>query len=167
VRERLAAFGYTRAIALTLLFVIAIAYSVWATVQAHNTRTELTRITRLVEGTPGPQGEPGVGVRHVICLPAARCSATLYRQTLTLRISPPRGATGQRGPRGRSGTDGNGPSAVQIAAAVARYCARHNGCRGPAGAISEKQIAAAVNAFMRSHTFTCRMKAGVLICRVS
>jgi hypothetical protein len=161
------AFGVGRAIALGLLFVIAIAYSVWATVQAHNTRTELTRITRLVEGTPGPQGKPGLGVESVLVhtLPPGSEAKSSLRHGL-LQLWLPIGETGARGPRGPGGTDGHAPSANQIAAAVSRYCARHNACRGPAGEVSERQIRVAVETFMRSHTFVCQFKAGVLTCRV-
>ena len=166
MRQALASFGIVRAIGLLLLLVIAIAYSSWATVQAHNTRTELHRITRIVEGTPGPQGEAGIGIRHAICLPGGRCKATLHGQTLTLRIVPPRGPQGERGP---AGGEGRTPSARQVAVLVARYCASHNLCRGlpgPPGVVTTKQIRAAVDAFMHSHVFTCKLKSGVLTCRV-
>ena len=149
---------------LGLLISIAAGYGyiVYKQVQ---TRTDVRNLTRVIEGTPGPQGQPGLGIDEVKVLtvaPDRPAGARKVGQTLYLRI--PRGDTGKRGPvgpiggkgpKGEKGEKGNNGSVGPV---------------GPSGSISQKKLMAAVNSFLRSHTLRCELKIEegkkIFICRV-
>lgn len=133
----------------------------WAIILSRSAKSE-TRITRqIIEGTPGPEGKPGIGVTSVLVhtVPAgSNPRATLRRGLLTLWIplapngsTGPPGPAGFRGPRGPQGPPGPiGPP----------------GLPGPVTTVTMKQIQAAVESFLRSHTFRCKRDDSVFICRV-
>lgn len=129
-------------------------------------------------GEPGPRGLAGAPGRSGESIVGPRGSAGPPGESIAGPRGPPGesivGPAGKTGPPGPPGEDA-GP--VQIADAVAAYCAQRDGCRGPPGEKGEKgdrgdkgdpgaqgpagpppsdaQVAAAVDAFMFSHTFTC------------
>lgn len=155
-----------------LVLLAAVAY---AMVTARNAHEDVTRVTEVVEGTPGPQGEPGVGVRTVVVrvLPAdAAPSASLSHGTLTLRI--PRGqpgapgARGERGPRGEPGPTGARGARGETGETGLPGKQGPQGIRGPGP--SDDDIEDAVRDFLRSHTFTCTPKSpssSVYICKLN
>lgn len=148
---------YIAGVALGSLLLVLSAATVWAVVNSHKATDKVTHITRVVEGTPGPQGEPGLGVTSVVIrmLPEGEAaSASLFHGHLTLRI--PRGATGlrgltgergPRGPAGDSGAPGNrgprGPSGPQ----------GEVGARGPMP--SDDDLGDAIRDFFKKHTLRC------------
>lgn len=127
-------------------------------------KEELRRVTQIIEGTPGPQGEPGIGVHSVVCLPVGSCEATLQQQRLTLRVDLPEGPRGPRGFRGARGNDGNRGAKGEKGDRGERG---FTGGEGKPGKPNDAQIAALINAFFRSHTFTCtRISGQTWTCRV-
>lgn len=135
------------------------ALAVWQVLAYRATTQEVLRITRVIEGTPGPQGEPGIGVSNVVVhtLPNGfDPRASLRRGLLSLWIPlAANGSTGPMGPRGPRGAEGaRGPQ----------------GPPGPSGkpgaTVSTNQIRAAVESFLRSHTFRCKRDGDTFTCRV-
>jgi len=136
---------------------------VWAAVKAYKAQAQVQRVTEIVEGTPGPQGEPGIGVERVIVhsLPAGSApSASLSHGLLILRI--PEGAPGFRGPAGERGPRGEPGARGVRGPAGPRGITGPRGERGEAGedgepgtTITQQQIAKMVSDFLRNHKFVC------------
>jgi hypothetical protein len=158
MRAWLAGLGITRIIALVLVAAVAVTYGFLAVRWQRATDTEIQRITRVVEGTPGPEGEPGIGVSSVLVHtlpPGFDPRATLRHGLLTLWIplaaDGDRGATGPRGPQGPHGPEG-------LAGKPGK----------PGEDVSVKQIRAIVESVVRSLTFRCKLETkNVFTCRVS
>lgn len=141
-------------VAIGLLLLAVLAGGVYGAVRISRLQGQVTEITRVYPVVPGPegaQGTPGVGVTRVIPVvlpPGANASASLRGGVLTIRI--PRGSTGFAGPRGPRGA--TGPSGDR----GERGGRGPKGSQGPSGGnVSDGRLAAAVNAFMRTHSFKC------------
>jgi hypothetical protein len=154
-----------RWIAFVILIIIAAAYG-YLTVQWQQTEADVQRITRVVEGTPGEKGEPGqpgVGITDVIVrqLPTGSAPYAVRRSGGLLTLYLPRGAEGPAGPRGRAGADGRNGKTV-------RGPRGFPGRSGKAGrSVNQNMVAALVNSFLRSHTFTCTKTGRLWTCRIS
>lgn len=170
--ERLREFGVGRAIALALLVSIAVLYSVWQVRDQARLRTEVQRITRVVEGTKGEKGEPGepgIGITDVIVrmTPPGTQAEAIRRAGGILHLFIPRaenGTDGVRGPRGPRGSRGRGGKDGD----TIRGPRGRRGKRGAAGeGVTDARIAASVNAFLRTHFFICERQGQHFVCRVA
>lgn len=149
---------------------------VWTAVKAYKAQAQVQHVTEIVEGTPGPQGEPGIGVERAVVHslpPGATPSASLSHGLLVLRLPEGapgfRGPAGERGPRGEQGARGPaGPRGIP----------GPTGERGEAGeegkpgtTITQQQIAKMVSDFIRNHKLVCTVvgdpKAPTLTCKVT
>lgn len=101
-------------VTLTLLLAIGIGFGVLVSRELDDIDQRVLRIETVIEGRPGPRGAPG------------ETRVILRRGRLIVQTKP--GLLGPRGDPGRSVTF------AQIVAALNSFCARHNQCRGPAGA---------------------------------
>lgn len=138
---------------------------VWATVKTHRTEHQVTEITRVIEGTPGPAGEPGVGVRSVVIHPLPSTEAPharLFHGILTLWIPEgqegARGPQGERGPRGGQGDTGARGPRGHVGAQGIRGERGDEGEPGPVGKPTPQQIEHAVEEVLKDSSFVCTPK---------
>jgi len=138
---------------------------VWATVKARQAGDRVTEITRVIEGTPGPQGEPGVGVHSVVIHPLPSTEAPharLFHGILTLWIpegqAGARGPEGARGPRGAQGNTGARGPRGRAGIQGVRGEKGEDGDPGPVGKPTPQQLEHAVEEFLKDSSFVCTPK---------
>lgn len=147
-----------------LVIVVALG-TAWAIILSRSAQEQTERITRIVQGTPGPEGEPGIGIRRVSIVEIASGQEPFARLRFPGQVTLflPAAEAGPQGPRGLRGHDATGPPGPR----GPRGPQGPPGARGRQGTIPMARIVAAVGIYLRSHELICtRTGPQTLTCKV-